>query len=193
MSANQFFKSKGPIPLDVILKHIKSNSEVDSNFDILGIQDLKNANTKDISFLHSIKYKEDLNNTKAFACVTSKDLAKYIPKRCKIVIVNNVLFAVTQISKLFYPNSDFDHLDASLKKSSDVKNKYPKVSFGINVLIGSGVKIGQDSFVASNSIIESNVVIGSNCVIGSFVVIRNAIIEDEVHIQDGSVVGKSGI
>ena len=49
---------------------------------------------------------------------------------------------MAKISKLFYPDGDIDHLDKYLQNSSNVKNKYPDVLFGINVLIGSDVKIG---------------------------------------------------
>ena len=76
---------------------------------------------------------------------------------------------------MFYPKADIDFPDENLSSSNDVRNLYPEVKFGKNVLIGKNVKIGKNSHIASNSIIESNVHIGENCVVGSFVTIRNSL------------------
>ena len=46
--------------------------------------------------------------------------------------------------------------------------------------------------IGHNTIIEKNVIIGSDCSIGSNVIIRNTIIEDQVNILDGCVIGKKG-
>ena len=54
------------------------------------------------------------------------------------------------------------------------------------------VKIGKFSKISSNTIIESNVEIGSNCNIGAFVLIRNSIIENNVCISEGTIIGKKG-
>ena len=115
-----------------------------------------------------------------------------MPKNCLKIIVNNVLLSSAKVSKLFYPESDFDHLDHTLASSDKLKNKYIDVKFGKNVLIGNNVKIGQNTIIGNNSIIEHNVMIGKNCQIGSFVVIKNSIIDDEVHIKDGVKVGIKG-
>ena len=80
----------------------------------------------------------------------------------------------------------------NLSISNDVRNLYPDVKFGKNVLIGKNVKIGKNSHIASNSIIESSVHIGENCIIGSFVAIRNSLISNNVYIQDGSKIGVKG-
>jgi len=93
---------------------------------------------------------------------------------------------------MFYPNADFDLPDNTLQDFNKIKKIYPDIKFGINVLVGNNVKIGKNSYIGSNSIIESNVCIGENCVIGSFVTIKNALISNNVHIQDGSKIGIRG-
>ena len=129
---------------------------------------------------------------KAFACITSLNLSKYLPETCVKLNVKNVLFAVTHAARLFYPKADIDFPDENLVPSEDLKNLYKDVKFGKNILIGKNVKIGKNSHIASNSIIESNVHIGENCIIGSFVMIRNSIISNNVYIQDGSKIGVKG-
>ena len=130
--------------------------------------------------------------TKAAACITSPNLSKFLPESCIKIDVKNVLFAVTQVARMFYPTAEMDFPDINLSKLRDVKNLFPNVNFGQNVLIGKNVKIGKNSKIASNSIIESNVIIGDNCIIGSLVTIRNSIISSNVYIQDGSKIGVKG-
>ena len=101
MVINQFFKNKGPFPLTKILNNIGSNCFIQEDLSIHDIQDLLNAGKHDITFLHNDKYKKDSLNTKAIACVTSKNLSQYLPSKCIKIITKNVLLDVTKISKLF--------------------------------------------------------------------------------------------
>ena len=194
MSTNQFFLKKGPFPLKDIVKIIGCNGEVQSKGDlkIYSFESLDNATDKDMTFLNSSKYQKLSLKTKALACITSPNLSKFLPNKCIKLNVKNVLFSVTQVAKMFYPTAEMDFPDVNLSDSKNVKNLYPSVSFGQNVLVGKNVKIGKNSKIASNSIIESNVVIGENCIIGSFVTIRNSIISNDVYIQDGSKIGIKG-
>ena len=194
MSENRFFEKKGPFPLGEIIKVIgcTENLSQNNNFEIHSLETLDNAGGHDMTFLNSSKYRDLSLKTKAVACITSKNLSKFLPKQCIKLDVKNILFAVTQVARMFFPKADMDFPDENLSKSNDIKNLYPNVKFGENVLIGKNVKIGKDSQIASNSIIESNVNIGENCIIGSFVAVRNALISNNVYIQDGSKVGVKG-
>ena len=194
MSENQFFEKRGPFPLREIIKVIGCSGDFsqENNFEISSFESLDNASTNDMTFLNSSKYQEVSLKTKAAACITSPNLSKFLPKKCIKLDVKNVLFAVTQVAKMFYPNADMDIPDENLSISNDVINLYPDVRFGKNVLIGKNVKIGKNSHIASNSIIESSVHIGENCIIGSFVTIRNSLISNNVYIQDGSKIGVKG-
>jgi UDP-3-O-[3-hydroxymyristoyl] glucosamine N-acyltransferase len=194
MSENQFFERKGPFPLREIIKTIGCTGDFsqDNNFEICSFESLDNASNNDMTFLNSSKYQKLSLKTKAAACITSPNLSKFLPKKCIKIDVKNILFAVTQVAKMFYPNADMDIPDVNLSTSSDVRNLYPDVKFGKNVLIGNNVKIGKNSHIGSNSIIESNVHIGENCIIGSLVVIRNSLVSNNVYIQDGSKIGIKG-
>ena len=190
MSNNQFFEKKGPFPLEDIIKKIGYNGNYNElkNLKIYGVESLTNAGNQDLTFLNSSKYKDISLKTKAVACITSQNLLKFLPKNCIKIDVKNVLFAVTQASKMFYPNADVDFPDDNLLNANDLSKLYPKVKFGKNVLIGKNVNIGKNSTIGGNSIIE----IGENCVIGSLVNIKNSHILNNVHIQDGSKIGVKG-
>ena len=138
MSNNFFFKNKGPFSIKKIIETCegKVNSEMNSTIIIQNIIDLFRGKENDITFLNSLKYKEESFKTKATACITSKDLTEYLPENCLKIIVDNVLLSTAKVSKLFYPESDFDHLDQTLISSEKVKDKYIHVIFGKNVLIG---------------------------------------------------------
>ena len=194
MSENQFFEKKGPFPLSEIIKTIGCGGDLSlkDNFEIRSFESLDSASNNDMTFLNSSKYQDLSLKTKAAACITSSNLSKFLPEKCIKLDVKNILFAVTQVSRMFYPKADIDYPDENLSSSDDVRNLYPEVKFGKNVLIGKNVKIGKNSHIASNSIIESNVHIGENCVVGSFVTIRNSQILDNVYIQDGSKIGVKG-
>ena len=165
MVSNQFFVKKGPYPLKAIIKAIGCSSDHSQvkDFEIHGVESLVNAKENDMTFLNSSRYKDVSLKTKAAACITSSNLSKFLPNKCIKLNVRNVLFAVNQVSKMFYPKADADYPDLNLVDANEVKNKYSKVNFGKNVLVGTNVQIGNDTYIGSSSIIESNVTIGKNC------------------------------
>ena len=193
MNNNFFFKNIGPFSIKKIADTCEGRVHSgDTNIKIQNIIDLFRAKENDVSFLNSIKYKEMSLKNKATACITSEDLVKFLPESCIKIIVANVLLSAAKVSKLFYPDSDFDHLDQTLVSSEKIKDKYINVKFGKNVLIGDNVQIGKNTTIGNNSTVEHNVKIGENCSIGSFVLIKNSIIENDVHITDGVKIGSKG-
>jgi UDP-3-O-[3-hydroxymyristoyl] glucosamine N-acyltransferase len=104
MAENRFFENKGPFPLKEIIKIIGCNGDFskDNNFEIRSFESLDNAGNYDITFLNSSKYHDLSVKTKAAACITSPNLSKYLPKQCIKLYVKNVLFAATQVARMFY-------------------------------------------------------------------------------------------
>ena len=191
---NPFFINHGPFTLvDLLknnfdLKYSLNNISKNENL-IKDIKNLNDATSADITFFHSIKYKDLAQKTKAIACITKKEFLNFLPKNCIKIISNNVLFQTALVTAKFYPDSIVD--DNNLKLES-IDGKFKNVISGKNTYIGKNASIGEETKIGYNSIIENNVLIGKNCVIGSNVVIRDCIIEDNVHILDGAIVGKKG-
>ena len=189
---NPFFKNCGPLKLNEIYNVLEiSNVKIDSKIKIFDITDLNSASTKDITFLHSNKYKSQALITKAAACITTKNLQDILPEKCKKIIVDNVLISTAKVTEILYPDSVNDDFDNSVKEISKTKFK-SKVKFGKNVLIGSNVKIGKNCLIGHNTIIEKNVIIGDNCSIGSNTIIRNTILKNHIKVLDSCVIGKKG-
>tara|TARA_B100001250_G_scaffold408361_1_gene430636 strand:+ start:61 stop:1041 length:981 start_codon:yes stop_codon:yes gene_type:complete len=189
---NPFFKNKGPFKIDELLKLADlKNFRSFKNSKIYDVKDLSNSTNKDITFFHSKKYEFLASKTRASFCITTENLKNFLPKKCNKIIVDNVLYTTAKITKSFYPDSINDDFDISVQNITKTLFK-KKVNFGKNVLVGKNVKIGKKCSIGHNSIVEKNVIIGDNCSIGSNVIIRNTIINNNVHILDGCVIGKKG-
>ena len=189
---NPFFSNKGPFKVSDILNLLKLNYDyIDMDQKITDIKDLFTSKINEISFFHSIKYKNFANNTKASFCLTTENLKDELPKNCKPIIVNNVLVSTSLVTAKFYPDSINDNFDDTVIeiKNTEFKNK---IKFGKNVLVGDNVKFGKNCLIGHNTIIEKNVLIGNNCLIGSNCIIRNTFIKDNVKILDNCVIGKHG-
>ena len=186
MVKNIFFKQEGPFLLSDLFNKIKFHKKIK----IYDIKALSSASDRDLTFYDSTRYKEFVKKTKAKACITTEKLKVDLPINCMPIITNNVLFDLCMIVKKFYPKSDIDTPDDSLKLVK--KSQYKKVKFGKNVLVGKGCTIGKNTIIGSNSIIHQNVTLGQNCVIGNCVTIKNTLIGDNVVIQDGCKIGLKG-
>tara|TARA_X000000950_G_scaffold266168_1_gene341354 strand:- start:799 stop:1779 length:981 start_codon:yes stop_codon:yes gene_type:complete len=189
---NPFFKNYGPLKLKDVYEILKIKSKNFNNkTKIFDICDLNSASSKDITFLHSNKYRTQALITNAAACITTKNLQDSLPEKCEKIVVENVLLSTAKITEILYPDSVNDDFDNSVKEISKIKFKN-KVKFGKNVLIGSNVKIGKNCSIGHNTIIEKNVIVGDNCSIGSNSIIRNTILKNHIKVLDGCVIGKKG-
>ena len=190
MSKNIFYKKINKISLKKICNELEIPNIKKNNFFINDIKTLDEADTNDITFLHTSKYLNYLSKVKSNFVITTSRLKKYISNK-NLLIVDNVLISVSKITKLFYPNSlDENFILNQSHKYNSFKTK--KIALGSNVIIGKNVKIGNNTFIGHNSIIEDNVIIGRNCSIGSNVILKKTVVGNNVNILDGAVVGKKG-
>ena len=189
---NLFFKNYGPFSIHEICKIFKiKNDYIKNDHQIKDIKDLSSSKKEEITFLHSKKYKNLANNTKASFCITTEALKTELPINCIPLIVDNVLLAVSQLTSKFYPDSIDDVFDETVTDISETKF-LNHIKYGKNVLIGKNVSIGSNCKIGHNTIIEKNVSIGNDCTIGSNIIIRNSIINNNVKILDNCVIGKHG-
>ncbi len=189
--SNPFFTYHGPISIDKISKLLNTKIDINSKYEITDIKDLSKADNNSLTFLHSKKYIELANSTKASYCITNNSLKDYLPKTCKPIIVENVLMATSIITSNIYPDSIEDEFDSKVENIEQVNLKN-NLEHGKNVLVGENVDIGNNCVIGHNTVIEKNVKIGSNCKIGSNTIIRNSFIKDNVSILDNCVIGKKG-
>ena len=189
--SNPFFKNQGPFDILEILKLLDINLINFQQQKVFDIKDLSSSSNSDLTFFHSKKYKDLANMTQAAFCITTDSLKNELPKKCKPLIVKNVLVSTSIVTSKFYPDSVNDDFDNEVTGIAETILK-DKIIFGKNVLIGKNVKVGSNCLIGHNSIIEKNVCIGDNCSIGSNTIIRNSLIGNNVKILDNCVVGKHG-
>ena len=189
---NLFFKKRKKIYFHKVLENLNiKNKKNYKNFLVNDIQTIDQAKKNDITFFHSSKYKDLLNDSSSNFIITTLKLSNLLPKSKNKLIVNNVLVSVAKLTEYFYPDSLNEEFENKIVNSAK-KKLYKNVKFGLNVLLGENVKIGINSSIGHNTIIESNVIIGKNCKIGSNVIIKKSIIGNDVFILDGAIIGKKG-
>ena len=77
MLKNPFFLNKGPFSLKKIFNECQIIFKIaDEKIIIEDVKDLKNSSNTDLTFFHSIKYKDLASNTKARVCITNNKLKK---------------------------------------------------------------------------------------------------------------------
>ncbi len=191
---NPFFNNVGPFKIleliDLDKDSLSSSMDLSKNDTLIyDVKNLKEATDKDITFFHSVKYKDLAIKTNAYACITQSKFFHLLPDNCIKISCDNVLFLTATITAKFYPDSITDNNNYDL---FNINEKFKDIVSGKNTIIGLNVAIGKNTKIGHNTIIEKNVKIGNNCFIGSNVIVRNSIIEDNVHILDGAVIGKKG-
>jgi UDP-3-O-[3-hydroxymyristoyl] glucosamine N-acyltransferase len=194
MSKNQFFKKNIKF---LLLKDIfflcNYSKNINLNKKILGINNLKESKSTDITFFNNLNYLKEAQNTKALACIVNEKSLKYINKNTIPVISKNPLIDFYKIVSLFYPESNNDNEQIDLINFSKLKRHFNKtIFFGNNCLIDKTAKIGSNTKIGNNVLIKKGVHIGKNCLIGSNVIIENSLVGDNVVIKSGTLIGQTG-
>ncbi|WP_416650798.1 UDP-3-O-(3-hydroxymyristoyl)glucosamine N-acyltransferase [Candidatus Pseudothioglobus sp. Uisw_086] len=162
------------LTLEEIAKLIDASVYGESSKEISGINTLANANTGQISYAVSKKYKKLLINSNAGAVIVDKSLKNSCSTN--VLLVENVYLAYSILTHKFKYLQNINHL----KTGSEVINSFAGVDISPNCVIGKNVVIGENSSIGANCVLEDNVNIG-----------KNSRIESNVTIQNGSQIGKN--
>ena len=107
MSEIHFFKKNIKF---LLLKDIfflcNYSKNISTNKKILGIKNLKESKSTDITFFDNLNYLKEAQSTKALACIVNEKYLKYINKNTIPVISKNPLIDFYKIVSLFY-RSDY--------------------------------------------------------------------------------------
>ena len=183
--------------LKQIIGNLHKNSldiSVNDNTDFIidGINTLNKSTKSNLTFFHNIKYKKELINTKAAACLIHSNYLNFIPKSCTALITNQPYKGFILTLSLFYPplksNGQITK-KCSIHKSSKI-GKNVEIQDG--VIIKDNVYIGDNSIICSNSVIGENVNIEDNVIIYDNCCIKNCFIGNNSEIQAGVILGSNG-
>ncbi|MCP5369263.1 MAG: UDP-3-O-(3-hydroxymyristoyl)glucosamine N-acyltransferase [Rickettsiaceae bacterium] len=191
MSKN-FFDNTGPYHLDQIAKFIDAEVIGNPQKEIKDIKALEDASQEDISFLNNKKYIEVFRNSKAGACIVTKD-QEVVNSAMTLLKVEHPYFAYAQLLDIFYkPVKKQELQKASLNNIADTAKIADNCYIGHNVVIEDNVEIGENSIIESNSFIGYGVKIGKRARIDANVSITHSIIGDDVVILPGARIGQEG-
>ncbi len=169
------------------------NGEVvgDSNVIITGVCGIKEACEGDLTFVANPKYLSLIENTKASAIITSRDV-KDVSK--PIIRIDNPSLAFAKMVSLLAPN-EVHHPQGIHTQAIIGKN----VRLGKNVAIQAFCVIEDDVEIGDDSILYSGVYVGHHTKIGKKALIYHGVsireriqIGNRVIIHAGSVIGSDG-
>ena len=160
--------------------------------EISGCAKLDEAGPNDISFLANIKYKGQVDQTKAAAVLVASDLT--IDTNRALIKVEDPYFAfLLMLEKLYPPIEMIKPGIADTAVVATSSNLGEGTAVGAGVYIGENVKVGNNTIIYPNSVVLDDSVIGSDCIIYPNVTIREkCLIGNRVILQPGSVVGSDG-
>jgi UDP-3-O-[3-hydroxymyristoyl] glucosamine N-acyltransferase len=193
MADPRFYKKKGPFTLGELAT--LGQCEIGRGDPSLLIEDiapLDVAQPSFISLFYTTKYLDSANNTKASACIVSKEVADKAPAHLALLVAPYPNRSYALIANAFYPKErKKGHIDPTA-------SIHPSVKLGKEVVIGpfavleAHVEIGDFAEVGPHAVIGEGVVIGEGTIIGSQATVSHALIGKHVHIKPGARIGQSG-
>ena len=187
-------KTKINFFLSEILKKINNKKKLKNKANIIiqDVRDLLSSKKSHLTFCSNPNYVNFLKKTKASAVFIPDKFEKYVPRKTIAIISSHPELDFVKVFNLYYSDSYYSkisYIDLDLKK---IKDKYKNLKFGKGFCLEENVKIGKNVFIGNNVTIKKNCTIGDNVIIGSNVVIEHSFISNNVHICDGSIIGKKG-
>jgi len=175
------------LKLEEVAKLIDATILGKSSKEISGINTLSKANSNQISYAVSNKYKELLINSNAGAVIVNENLKDFCSTN--ILLVKNVNLAYAILSHKFKYLQNINHL----RSGPEVTDAFIDVDIFPNCIIGKNVIIGEHSSIGANCVIEDNVSIGKNSRIESNVMIlKGSQIGKNCVISSGVIIGSEG-
>ena len=175
------------LSLKEIAKLIGATVHGEPSKEISGINTLTNANSEQISYAVSKKYKNLIINSNAGAVIVDKNLIDLCPTNS--LLVKNVDLAFSILTHKFKNHQNINHLQTASK----VIDSFSKVNISPGCIIGKNVIIGENSSIGANCVIEDNVNIGKNSRIDSNVTIqKGSQIGGNCVISPGAIIGSEG-
>jgi UDP-3-O-[3-hydroxymyristoyl] glucosamine N-acyltransferase len=153
-------------------------------YEITGINTLKDAQKGEISFLSDSKYEKELSTTRASAVILPAAKIHLLPDGVIALISEETYLMVAKLSKFFakpLQSSDIKPIignESTIYPTAHIENG-AKIGSGCTIM--SGVYVGTDVVIGDNVILYPNVSVYRDCVIGN-----------NVMIHAGSVIGSDG-
>jgi len=176
-----------------IFRHLNIEFHGSENVEIRRVNQIRDAQQSDLSFVLNERYEKFVPTTKASALIVNENSRFEAPVGCTLIRVKDVQAAVSSLLWLFDKGSDFD------QGISDLSFVSKNAKIGLDVWVGNFTHIANEVIVGEHSRIGSQVFIGENVVIGNNVIIYPGVrichgceIGNHVIIHPNAVIGSDG-
>lgn len=191
------------------MKNIKKITYLDiknllTNNNIIPISDLKNdefflslnslnhANDDELTFFNDTSQINNLEKTKAKACLINKSYLRYLPPSTASILVEDTYNSFAILSNLFALKNKSNGVISNLSSINDASIINNNVQIDSFVEIQKDCKINDNVVIHSNCKIGPNVVIGTNSIINSNCNLQDCTIGSNCVIKPGAVIGGTG-
>jgi len=182
------------LTLEELAKKTNSTFEGDPKALFLGVNDLAEADSQEISFLANPRYLADMQKSKAGCIIMKKEIER---SACKNYLFNDDPSRAFQaLIEFFYKDRAFHSGFSGVHERATV---HPSAVLGKNVTICPNAVLDAEVVVGDNTFVGANVFIGSKSVIGSnshihpnAVILQGCRVGNNVIIQPGAVIGSCG-
>ncbi len=194
MVDHNFFTNTGPYTIKDLAE--AGGAEVHdpktADIQIDDVAPLDKAVQGSLTFLDNVKYKDQLQTTKATVCVIAPELVDKAPEGLALIISKSVYKSYALIAQKFYPapvsNGEISS-DAFISKKAVLADN---LSVGAGAVIQDGARVGQGAIIEAGAVIGENVQIGEYTRIGANASVSHSIIGNHVNIYPGARIGQDG-
>ena len=159
---------------------------------ITDIATMASATNEDICFFYDHKSKEKAAEMKAKACVTTSDLAQFVPEGVILLTSENPKLAFIKLNEYMYAEHQPEAgVDSTAKIAASAKIGQG-CFIGAYAVIGDNVEIGDGCVIEPHVVINHDCKIGAKCRIGSGASISYAHIGNNCYIYSGARIGHDG-
>jgi UDP-3-O-[3-hydroxymyristoyl] glucosamine N-acyltransferase len=165
---------------------------------ITGLASLDEAGPMHLAFFDNLKYADQLEATKAGACLVSPRFEARVPAHVAVLRATKPFHAFVQIAREWHgdalrPQSWFD---TEAIAPSAIIDPTAQLEDGVIVdplaVIGPEVEIGTGTVIGAAAVIGPGVKIGRDCNVGAHTAIQAALIGNNVLIHPGCSIGQDG-
>ncbi|WP_294963124.1 UDP-3-O-(3-hydroxymyristoyl)glucosamine N-acyltransferase [Sulfurimonas sp.] len=146
------------------------------DFEVTGMNTLKEASNTEISFVSNSKYINDIKDTNAGAIIVDKSTKDYVQNGSVALVVEFAYWQMATLSKYFAPSIEDDTLaKAQIGEGTKVSSKAEVANgakIGKNCMIMAHVYIGAESVIGDNTTIYPNVTVYRDCIVGNECIIH---------------------
>jgi len=155
------------------------------DFEITGMNTLKEATANELSFVANSKYVKDVQSSSAGAIIVDEKNKEFVPAGSVALVVEDSYWSMATVSKYFAPAiEDIDSPEAQIGEGSKIS---PKAE------IANGAKIGRNCTILAHVYVGSNAEIGDNTILyPSVTVYRDCKVGSDCILHANTVVGSDG-